>query len=611
MKVSTLTSSLAGAGVALWLTLALAMPAQEPPAEAPPPAEVPAAETAPAEPEAPTPPAPPPSEELRRLDEPISAEAPAAPDVASTTEAPTPPAETRRGSGRRSQHREMVRFFSDALLPADESASEVVAIMGSVVADGHVAGAAVAIMGDTTVNGESREAVAVMGSVTVNGRVRGDVVAVMGNVQFGPNAIVDGDVVSVGGRVDRAPGAVIHGEVQQIGPFPIISDGLDGLRVWFRTCLALGRPLAFDHRVIWAWGIAAVFIGIYLFIALLFNRSVIACAETLEQRPGMTVVAAVVTAFAAPILTILLSFIGIGLLLIPLFFLAGLYGKATFLAWLGRRATLPLGWHHSFPAVLIGSVILLLMYTVPFLGFVMMKLTTSLGLGMVVYTIILANRQSPPAPAAPGVIPAAAPPATPAPTAPYAFTPAPLAATGSSAAVGATAAATEPGVGSLPVSPDPSGTVPSPMPASAAAPTFAPTASIPPALPVSYATLPRVGFWLRLGASLLDVILVAIVLGMIGLRDYLPVFFAAYCVVLWSLRATTIGGIICGLKVVRLDERKIDWSIALVRALGGFLSLAVLGLGFIWVAFDKERQSWHDKIAGTVIVRVPKGVTLV
>jgi uncharacterized RDD family membrane protein YckC len=105
--------------------------------------------------------------------------------------------------------------------------------------------------------------------------------------------------------------------------------------------------------------------------------------------------------------------------------------------------------------------------------------------------------------------------------------------------------------------------------------------------------------------------LVAIVLGMIGLRDYLPVFFAAYCVVLWSLRATTIGGIICGLKVVRLDERKIDWSIALVRALGGFLSLAVLGLGFIWVAFDKERQSWHDKIAGTVIVRVPKGVTLV
>ena len=53
-----------------------------------------------------------------------------------------------------------------------------------------------------------------------------------------------------------------------------------------------------------------------------------------------------------------------------------------------------------------------------------------------------------------------------------------------------------------------------------------------------------------------------------------------------------------------------DWSVAVVRALGGFLSLAVAGLGFIWVAFDDEKQSWHDKIAGTTIVRVPKGTAL-
>jgi len=48
-----------------------------------------------------------------------------------------------------------------------------------------------------------------------------------------------------------------------------------------------------------------------------------------------------------------------------------------------------------------------------------------------------------------------------------------------------------------------------------------------------------------------------------------------------------------------------------VRALGCFLSLLVCGLGFIWVAFDQEKQSWHDKIAGTVVVRVPKGVSLI
>ncbi len=80
---------------------------------------------------------------------------------------------------------------------------------------------------------------------------------------------------------------------------------------------------------------------------------------------------------------------------------------------------------------------------------------------------------------------------------------------------------------------------------------------------------------------------------------------------MWKLRGTTIGGIIFGLKVARLDDRPVDWATAIVRALACFLSLAVVGLGFFWVAFDDEKQSWHDKIAGTVVVRVPKGISLI
>jgi uncharacterized RDD family membrane protein YckC len=38
--------------------------------------------------------------------------------------------------------------------------------------------------------------------------------------------------------------------------------------------------------------------------------------------------------------------------------------------------------------------------------------------------------------------------------------------------------------------------------------------------------------------------------------------------------------------------------------------LAVVGLGFIWIAIDNDKQSWHDKIAGTVVVRAPKGASL-
>jgi uncharacterized RDD family membrane protein YckC len=36
-----------------------------------------------------------------------------------------------------------------------------------------------------------------------------------------------------------------------------------------------------------------------------------------------------------------------------------------------------------------------------------------------------------------------------------------------------------------------------------------------------------------------------------------------------------------------------------------------LGLGFIWIAVDAGHQAWHDKLAGTIVVRVPKGTPLV
>jgi uncharacterized RDD family membrane protein YckC len=136
---------------------------------------------------------------------------------------------------------------------------------------------------------------------------------------------------------------------------------------------------------------------------------------------------------------------------------------------------------------------------------------------------------------------------------------------------------------------------------------------------ISAATLPRAGFWIRVGASLLDVIMVAVLFGMLNgvfswffhVSGSFPFWFAVYNVSMWAAKGTTIGGIICGLKVVRLDDRPIDWGVAIVRGLAAFLSLVVAGLGFIWVAFDDDKQSWHDKIAGTTIVYVPKGTSLI
>jgi uncharacterized RDD family membrane protein YckC len=114
-----------------------------------------------------------------------------------------------------------------------------------------------------------------------------------------------------------------------------------------------------------------------------------------------------------------------------------------------------------------------------------------------------------------------------------------------------------------------------------------------------------------MGALFLDMILVGVVCGPTNLGHLIPIIIAAYGAAMWTTKGTTIGGIICGLKVVRIDDRPIDWATAIVRALGCFLSLAVAGLGFVWVVFDDQKQSWHDKIAGTTVVRTPKGTSLV
>ena len=44
----------------------------------------------------------------------------------------------------------------------------------------------------------------------------------------------------------------------------------------------------------------------------------------------------------------------------------------------------------------------------------------------------------------------------------------------------------------------------------------------------------------------------------------------------------------------------------IVRYVMYFVSLLPLGLGFIWVAFDKRKQGWHDKLANTIVIRSNK-----
>lgn len=120
----------------------------------------------------------------------------------------------------------------------------------------------------------------------------------------------------------------------------------------------------------------------------------------------------------------------------------------------------------------------------------------------------------------------------------------------------------------------------------------------------------------RVAAALLDVLLVSMAGGMSGLLSHggsLPFMLGlvAYFTAMWTWKGTTVGGIVCGLKVVRLDGQPSTWVAMLVRALAAWFGVMVMFLGFLWVAWDPERQGWHDKIAGTVVVKLPRGTPLV
>ncbi len=482
----------------------------------------------------------------------------------------------------------VVSIGHDSKLSAAQQATSVVSIFGSSTSEGDAVNV-VSIFGNTRVSGPVHDsAVAVFGNTYVDSKIDGSVVAVIGSVDLGPHAEVDGDVVAVLGTVRRDPASIVHGGVQDI----LAGDFADmgWLHAWVQHCLLYGRPLALVPGLGWAWGLALGFLAFYAMLALLFREGMERCVQTFEAQPGRTLLAAIIAMLLSPVLIVLLCITVIGIAAVPFVVAAmlftSLFGKAVMLAWLGgritRRPAASVAGHPAF-AVIIGGIVVLACYLVPVLGFLVYKLLGVLGFGAVVYTLILAAqaRQAAKGHQLNGM------------SAGYRGNgPSPDSAATAAAATAATV----------------TGSVNEALSAGAAASTSAPAAAPPPLT----AAMPRAGFWIRMAALFLDVLLVGFAMSVLNhaLHHMHLLVLATYGAVMWKLRGSTVGGIVFDLRVVRLDGRPIDWETVIVRALGCFLSLAVAGLGFIWIVFDDAKQAWHDKIAGTVVVRVPKAVPL-
>jgi predicted Zn finger-like uncharacterized protein len=139
---------------------------------------------------------------------------------------------------------------------------------------------------------------------------------------------------------------------------------------------------------------------------------------------------------------------------------------------------------------------------------------------------------------------------------------------------------------------------------------------------------PKAGFWVRVVAYMLDFFLLLIVqtvlslligltIGMLGfaaeddpainiviwlfgtaLSIGYAVFFTGYC-------GQTPGKMALRIKVIRTDGTALTYGRAALReVLGKFVSGILLGVGYLMVAFDNNKQGLHDKIADTYVIKL-------
>lgn len=91
--------------------------------------------------------------------------------------------------------------------------------------------------------------------------------------------------------------------------------------------------------------------------------------------------------------------------------------------------------------------------------------------------------------------------------------------------------------------------------------------------------------------------------GFVGVALLQIVLSVLYYVIAWSrYNGKTVGYALTGAQLVTANGGPVSIRTGLVRLLGTIPATLPLGLGYVWVLWDKKRQGWHDKIAGTYVV---------
>jgi uncharacterized RDD family membrane protein YckC len=132
-----------------------------------------------------------------------------------------------------------------------------------------------------------------------------------------------------------------------------------------------------------------------------------------------------------------------------------------------------------------------------------------------------------------------------------------------------------------------------------------------------------VGFWIRVGAAVIDSLLLIAIIAPIAYAIYGPTYFegtqlfagpvdfllswvlpAVAVIVFWLTRQATPGKMVFGARIVDAETGSpLSTGQSIGRYFAYYVSAIPLMLGYLWVAFDPRKQGWHDKLAGTVVIR--------
>jgi uncharacterized RDD family membrane protein YckC len=464
---------------------------------------------------------------------------------------------------------EQVRIGGNQQVGAEEKVREFVTVFGDSELAGETQKDMVTVFGNATMTGKvGHDMVTVFGDAQVNGRVDHDLVVVFGNLKLGANAVVSHDCVVVFGKLDRNPHSVLDRQAIEVMPW------LSSLGNYIRSGPLLGRLLPPKSGL--AWIVVAIHFVVYILIALILPKPTAAGVKRLDENPFLCLgVGVLIMILLAPVMAILAA-TGIGLILVPFIWIGDLafaaLGKTSTLEFIGLQILRRFRSNaDSYPILgfLIGFLIVTVLYMIPILGLLVWIILRPLSLGAAVLAIFGKIKKNGNGSHAPGIPIYNAP-------------------------------AQSPSTAPPPANPDPA--------AGSALHGSIPTTASAGASDSEPALMQRAGFWIRTAATALDFVLLVWLFSFA--HKLFLLLWVAYHIAMWTWKGTTIGGIVCRLKVVRLDGRPIDFGVALVRGLAAVFSAAALCLGFFWAGWTSTRQSWHDLIADTVIVRVPRAISL-